>query len=343
MLEKIILRLKMSANVLRYGGAARTINRKIPPITDGEVIEARSFFPLDKFFIFGHARSGTTLFTRLIRLHPDVHCNYQGHFFTREPHLEGLVAAPDVRDWLSRRSNRWNRGRDLSPVVLRAVSDFIMEREARREHAQVIGDKSPNSLDNGEAVRMMHKIYPDGKLIFIVRDGRDAAISHRFQLFIDREHLLTKEDLAIRGEFIRDPDSFFRSERSIFTKKSIQASAKGWYQNVTQTAEAGKALFGSQYISLRYEDLLNDPWQEMVRFWQFLEVGTDLPILRSRLDNELSSNPDKDWQLEQAAKLVSPLQKGKSGYWRELFTARDRAVFQEIAGDVLGDWGYELY
>ena len=54
----------------------------------GEVAEARTFFPLEKFFIFGHARSGTTMLTRLIRLHPEVHCNYQAHFFTRPPLLE---------------------------------------------------------------------------------------------------------------------------------------------------------------------------------------------------------------------------------------------------------------
>jgi len=341
-LEKIILRLKLSANMLRYGGAAQTVKREIPPITDEEVIEARSFFPLDKFFIFGHARSGTTLLTRLIRLHPDVHCNYQGHFFTRKPHLEGLVAAPDVRDWLSRRSNRWNRGRDLSPVVLRAVSDFIMEREARREHASVIGDKSPNSLVDGEAVRLMQKIYPDGKLIFIVRDGRDAAISHRFQLFVDREKLLSREDLAIRADFIRDPDAFFRGEHSIFTEKNIRAAANGWRQNISQTDEVGKALFAQQYISLRYEDLLADPWHQMTKLWQFLDVETDTPTLRPSLDRELSSNPDKDWQHEKAANLVSPLQKGKSGSWRELFTARDHAIFQDIAGDVLGDWGYKI-
>jgi hypothetical protein len=63
----------------------------IPAITTEEVAEAKSIFPANKFFVFGHARSGTTLLTRLIRLHPQVHCNYQGHFFTRPPLLQALV------------------------------------------------------------------------------------------------------------------------------------------------------------------------------------------------------------------------------------------------------------
>ena len=115
--------------LLQNGELPPAQRRAIPAITPEEVAEARSFFPLEKFFIFGHARSGTTMLTRLIRLHPEVHCNYQAHFFTRQPLLEALVAGAEVGEWLTRGSNRWNRGSDLSPVVLRAAADYILERE----------------------------------------------------------------------------------------------------------------------------------------------------------------------------------------------------------------------
>ncbi len=152
---------------------------------------------MPKFFIFGHARSGTTLLTRLMRMHPDVHCNYQAHFFSRPPLLKSLVSDPEVGAWLTRRSNRWNRGRDLSPVVLRAVSDFILERDARQAGKSIVGDKSPNSLLDDRAVRLLHDVYPDARLVFIVRDGRDAALSHRFQTFIDATQHMSKEDFQI--------------------------------------------------------------------------------------------------------------------------------------------------
>ena len=131
MLNRMINRIRLAGWVLRYGRLPSQGLREVPAISPDEIAEAREFFPLDKFFIFGHARSGTTLLTRLIRLHPEVHCNYQGHFFTRQPTLEGLVNRAEIEDWFTRRSNRWNHGHDLSPVVLRAVSDYIMEREAR--------------------------------------------------------------------------------------------------------------------------------------------------------------------------------------------------------------------
>ena len=161
-------RLKAAARIMLGKKPPVTLRADIPAITPQGVAEAKTFFPMEKFFIFGHARSGTTMLTRLVRLHPEVHCNYQAHFFTRAPLLQGLVSDKEVGDWLARSSNRWNRGQDLSPVVLRAVADYILERDARREGAHIVGDKSPNSLLDGEAVILLHKVYPDARLIYIV-------------------------------------------------------------------------------------------------------------------------------------------------------------------------------
>ncbi len=170
----MLSRFKSAARILLKGDPRRKKRNPIPAITPEEVAEIRQFFPREKFFIFGHARSGTTLLMRLARLHPEVHCNYQAHFFTRQPLLKSLVNTPEAEEWLTRKSNRWNQGRDLSPLVLRAAADFIMERDAAREGKRIVGDKSPSSTIHGQAVRDMHSIYPDAKLVYIVRDGRDV-------------------------------------------------------------------------------------------------------------------------------------------------------------------------
>ena len=103
-----------------------------------------------------------------------------------------------------------------------AVQAFILERDARREGKTIVGDKSPNSLLNGKAVKLMHKVYPDASLIYIIRDGRDAVVSHRFQTFIDGTQHLSKEDWRIRQAFTRKADQFMEGERSIFTEKGIR-------------------------------------------------------------------------------------------------------------------------
>ena len=321
---------------------AKNPGREIPAITSEEVAEARAFFPMPKYFVFGHARSGTTLLTRLVRLHPDVHCNYQAHFFTRPPLLQALVADPEVGAWLSRRSNRWNHGRDLSPLVLRAVSDFIMERDARREGKQVVGDKSPNSLLDGEAVRLLVKVYPDAKLVFIVRDGRDAAISHRFQAFIDNTQSLSREDWRIRKDFSAHPEAYLNGQSSLFTEKGLRQAAEGWLRNVVDTHHNAAELLPGQYHHLRYEDLLSDPHTEMHRLWAFLNVDPDAAGVSDNLDAELNENPDADWQLQKAGEIAAAIQKGKSGSWQSILTERDKQLFSEIAGDTLKDWGYSV-
>jgi hypothetical protein len=342
MSNAFITRAKLAARVLLGKSPPRARGRDIPPISPEEIAEAKDFFPMDKFFIFGHARSGTTLLTRLVRLHPNVHCNYQAHFFTRAPLLQSLVSDEEVGAWLARRSNRWNRGSDLSPVILRAASDYILEREARREGARIVGDKSPNSLMDGEAVRLMHQVYPDARLIYIVRDGRDAALSHRFQAFIDKTEHLTNEDLRIREAFIQNPQPFLHGQRSIFTPKGIRQAAEGWNRNVVETTRMGKELYGDQFISLRYEDLLANPWEEMSRLWEFLGADSSFPELQGAIQDELGHNPDAEWQREKANEIAEALTKGKKGIWQELFNAEDRHIFHQIAGATLTAWGYSI-
>src|SRR5574339_121005 len=178
-------RIRSAARILLKGEQKKKNRNSIPTITPEEVAEIKQFFPRDKFFILGHARSGTTLLMRLARLHPEVHCNYQAHFFTRPPLLKSLVNSAEIEEWLTRKSNRWNYGRDLSPLVLRASADFIMERDAARLGKRIVGDKSPSSTIHGQAVRDAYAVYPDAKLIYIVRDGRDVLVSERFRNFVE--------------------------------------------------------------------------------------------------------------------------------------------------------------
>lgn len=316
--------------------------REVPAISEDEVAEAKTFFPLEKFFIFGHARSGTTMLTRLVRLHPDVHCNYQAHFFTRPPTLEGLVNSVQAGEWLSRPSNRWNRGRDLSPLVLRAAADFILEREARRAGKSIVGDKSPNNLLDGKAVELLAKVYPDASLVYIVRDGRDAAISHRFQAFIDLTQHLSEDDLKIRYEFSTNPDPFLNGSRSIFTRQSLSEAAEGWVRNVVQTDRLGKQIFGERYLCLKYEDLLESPWEELQKIWAFLRAGSFSEDLHQSVRREMDQNPDAEWQSQKAKEIAGSIQKGKRGNWRTILTPEDQRLFHSIAGTTLTSWGYPL-
>jgi hypothetical protein len=336
----MLSRFKAGARILLKGDATKKKRNSIPGITAEEVQEIKQFFPREKFFIFGHARSGTTLLMRLVRLHPEVHCNYQAHFFTRQPLLKSLVSTPEAEEWLTRRSNRWNQGRDLSPLVLRAAADFILERDAAKEGKRIVGDKSPSSTIHGQAVRDLHAVYPDARLIYIVRDGRDVLISERFRNLVEESKFLKAEDKRIIEELRRDQAQFTNGTRSLFTENVIRRVAGGWVKNLQETEEEGRKLFGERYCSLRYEDLLAQPFDEMQRLWKFLGVQADQSLEKAIID-EMSSNPDEEWQAKRNEDIASFLPKGQAGNWQRLFTPKDKAIFKEVAGEMLVKWKYE--
>ena len=337
---EIVTRLKKAVRLLFKGDPRKSTRNPIPAITPEEVTEIKGFFPREKFFILGHARSGTTLLMRLARLHPDVHCNYQAHFFTRRPLLKSLVDTPEAEEWLTRKSNRWNHGRDLSPLVLRAAADIIMERDAAREGARIVGDKSPSSIIHGQAVRDLHAVYPDAKIVYIVRDGRDVIISERFRNFVEESKFLTAEDKRIISDLRRDPKPFEDGRRSIFTETFIRRKAGDWVNDLQETEDESRRLFGENFYGLRYEDLLEHPFDEMQKVWEFLGVKADKSLEKTILE-EMSSNPDEEWQERRNQDIASFLPKGQTGNWTRLFSKGDKAVVKEVAGEMLVKWEYE--
>ena len=337
----MLSRFKSAARILLRGDPKKIKRNTIPAIAPEEVAEIKQFFPRDKFFIFGHARSGTTLLMRLVRLHPEVHCNYQAHFFTRTPLLKSLVDMPEVEEWLKRKSNRWNRGRDLSPLILRAAADFIMERDAVKAGKMIVGDKSPSSTIHGQAVRDMHAVYPDAKLVYIVRDGRDVLLSEHFRNFVEESKFLTSEDKHIIEELRKDQSQFMNGTRSIFTETFIRRAARGWITNLQETEDEGQRLFGKNFLSLRYEDMLEHPFEELTLLWTFLDVKKIDEDLEREINAEMASNPDEEWQAKRSEGIAYFLPKGQAGNWKHLFTERDKSVFKEVAGEMLIKWKYE--
>jgi hypothetical protein len=176
---------------------------------------------------------------RLVRLHPEVHCDYQAHFFTRRPLLKSLVDSPEAEEWLRRKSNRWNRGQDLSPVVLRAAVEYIMERDAAKLGKHIVGDKSPSSTIHGQAVRDLYDLFPDAKLIYIARDGRDVLVSERFRNFVEESRFLGTADRQILRHLEQNPGDFGEGKRSMFTERAVRRVAGGWAANLIMSTGGG--------------------------------------------------------------------------------------------------------
>ena len=92
---------------------------------------------------------------------------------------------------------------------------------------------------------------------------------------------------------------------------------------------------------MRYEDLLSTPFEEMTKLWDFLGVKQIDTSLGEEIKAEMASNPDEEWQAKRNEGIAAFLPKGQAGNWQVLFTARDKSLFKEVAGEMLIKWGYE--
>jgi hypothetical protein len=308
-------------------------------LSQRDLEDIKRFYPMEKFFVFGHSRSGTSLLARLIRTHPEVHCDWTGHFFTHRPTFVDILQETRFAQKLSDVNFRWNEGSDARTIALRALIDFFLEKNAMKVGKHIVGDKSPNTRANGQAVRYMQAIYPDGKLIYIVRDGRDAIVSQRMRLFIEFPERLSGEDRRIRERYLKDPDHYFDQQHSVFSRKEIRRRSAIWEQNVRETVLVGEQLLGDQFLTLRFEDLLRHPYQEISRVWEFL--GADPSGLEREVEDEMNINPVPKWQKSLSEGQARSTSQGRKGTWQQLFSLDDRLVFENVAGKQLLKWGYE--
>jgi hypothetical protein len=169
--------------------------------------------------------------------HPEIACGHEGSFFGRDyDHEEipvytgpvssftrALAVSKEFRVWHDLPWNQWSDGyeEDLRNLARLSV-DYFLSKEATRTGKRIVGDKSPQHTG---CLDEIHEIYPDARIIHIVRDGRDVAISamhHWWREAKDRPggvFELTPEELKIRDAYLEDREGFLESGRSIFTEE----------------------------------------------------------------------------------------------------------------------------
>jgi hypothetical protein len=168
-----------------------------------------------------------------------------------------------------------------------------------------------------------------------------VLISERFRNFVEESKFLTHEDKRIIADLKVDSVPFTDGRRSIFNEAFIRRVAKGWVKNLQETEDEGRRLFDGNYYGLRYEDLLQTPFDEMSKLWSFLGVKNVDTFLVENIKAEMESNPDEEWQAKRNEGIASFLPKGQAGNWSRLFTEKDKSIFKEVAGEILVKWKYE--
>ena len=269
------------------------------------------------FFVCGMAKSGTTWLELLLDSHPEIVCKGEAHFFDF------------LRQYLGEGLNRFNRRltvdgghtnriayqkEDLRFLMITAAG-LMFARWDEGERIKCIGEKTPANLN---LLPVVHRHFPEAKLLHIIRDGRDAAVSGWF--------FNLKRNEAYVSENFKDFSGY------------VVYYAKIWSRQIGQAREFGRHI-GERYIEVRYENLLERPEAELQRLLGFLDVDHSEPAVRSCLEaasfETLSAGRERGQEERQ-----SFYRKGMAGDWVNHFSERDVEAFHQVAGTLLEDLGY---
>ena len=312
-------------------------------------------FPI--FFVVGFAKSGTYWLTRILDSHPEILCRGEGIFFGRGADLgkqRGLITptslygaladSEHLQAWVKR--SIWTRGDDvdrhLAQLTRMAIKYFLGEK-LTASGKRIVGDKTPFVTE--ECLSEIKRIIPEAKVMHLIRDGRDIAVSathHLWNHTIDAGgHMnLKSEELAKRDAYRRDPEGFVASGESLFDEERLRKGfAKSWSNMTTRAVDDGPAVFGDNYTEVRYEDLLAQPDREVERLLDFLGANANEETVKRCVEATSFERMARRKRGEEESS--SFFRKGVAGDWENIFTEEDKQVFKEVAGDLLIKLGYE--
>jgi Sulfotransferase domain len=229
-----------------------------------------------------------------------------------------------LRLWIER--SVWSRN-DAADEHLdnltRMAIDYFLGGALLKSGKRIVGDKSP--LLTPDTIREISAIYPEAKVIHIIRDGRDVAVSaaHHARNF-GRARQRSGSNVTVG---------------SIFPEGQLEKLAAEWALRVGKTVEDGPALLGENYTEVRYEDLLHDPEVEVRRLLTFLAVASDEKSVTRCVEaasfEELSRGRKRGEE-----DPSSFFRKGVAGDWKRVFTQKERETFDREGGDLLARLGY---
>lgn len=269
-------------------------------------------------FVMGCARSGTTLLYHTL-LSSGTFAIYFAEpavFDMLVPKFKDLSVRKHrvelMRYWLNSKMFRASglSREEIEAKVLwqcKSNADFlviVMQEIARSQGKNRWAVWGP---DNLLYMPQIKKELPEAKFIHIIRDGRDVALS------------LNKEG------WIR-PLPWDRNQ-------ALLVAALHWLWKVNRGRRYGRR-FGSDYLELRFEDLLSKRDEVLLRISEFLGCTIDPAFIEK---NALGTLKDSNSTFRSTVQQNAPI-----GRWRTLLSRAEIDLLESVLGPTLLELGYEV-
>jgi hypothetical protein len=312
------------------------------------------------FFVVGYQKSGTTWLMKMLDCHPEILCRGEGRPFGlsfRQEHLKqmrasypptslynAIASSEDLRYWIER--SVWSKDDDPEEHLLnltRLALEYFLTHQLLKSGKKLVGDKTV--LLGPTIVKEISMICPEARVIHIIRDGRDVAIStmhHRWNQAEDQggTSKLKPDQLAKREAYRKDPRALLERGGGIFPAGWLGSAAAKWSTRVGKSVKDGPSLLGANYREVRYEDLLERPEEELKRLLEFLGAD-DASEQTVRRCVRAASFERLAGGRERGQEAASFFRKGVAGDWKNVFTEQNKGDFKAAGGDLLIELGYE--
>lgn len=299
-------------------------------------------------FIIAAPRSGTTWLVQALNAHPDVYATELRAFgeYVDLVHDEG-VQKPRLRITLDEYVNALLNPHQWGPLgssrdtvrddILRALYMTLQRHAVRQTGKRVFVDKLTPYLGTADhAVASIARLFPNAKVIVLMRDGRDVAVSGVMH-WLNRTivgQAPSKQQQTRRAYFLENgaerPDRFF-------TDDELEDWACHWRQPI----DAVKTHTGTlDSLVVRYESMSRDLGADLARICAFLEIDASADVVQRCVEASTFEVMSGGRRRGEDAP-GQHVRNGVVGDWRRFFTAADAALFDRVAGRCLIECGYE--
>jgi sulfotransferase family protein len=279
--------------------------------------------PNPYLFVTGCTRSGTTLLQRMLDSHPQLAVSNDTHLIPRSV-LE-LRGDPDLplTHQLVREVTGYRYFRHLgvetetaerlarSCRTLAELVRALFDEMARRRGKPLAGEKDPEYV---RRLPVLHRLFPSARIVHVVRDGRDVALSTLDWMTPSR----------------------FLGRMALWREEPVAVCALWWRRQVS-AGRRGRAVVGQdRCLEVRYEQLVCSPESALASVARFLELPYEPQMLR--YNESRSAAPVRARRPEVKDQWLPPIEGLRD--WRTTLTQRDLQLFEALAGDLLTSLGY---
>lgn len=228
------------------------------------------------FLLLGAQKAGTSSLYSWLTDHPDVVAarDKELHYFDRRIHTEPLE-----RYWA-----------DFPSEAMMA------DLRQTRGRTIVTGEATPVYLFHPAVPGAVHRHLPEAKLLVLLRDPVERAVSHYWMEFNRSNETLSLE-AALAAEEERTAPEFQRIDRGEPPGRFFWTATYTARGDYAQQLERWFSRFHrSQMLILTFEDLVSDAEPVYRRTLEFLGVDPDVaampPFTAQRIGSKQPTNPD---------------------------------------------------